>query len=316
MSHDHTGHGTQSILLLSCSNVNTHAHTRLPVALLIRQVPADILLSRCLESSRSFNPTLDFSLKPYFPTRAAITDTSSANLTNCFVVLPVPQQQQWECRTCSQDLIWTSQDKLTIRQKSEISRHVGSGALIDSWRELFTLLKASRQTSLWHQHERLLSTNAPLFFQQVEKYNKAHWNTNTHLRRTRSCSSQQHSCAALTQSQVSRKGLNVASAALPAALPNTSKPLWVRWVLVTAGPHGGYLGPRPRGDDRISFGQKLPYPQAAHDNMMDEREDRPEERAGTQRPFLYLQRLAVHDGPRSRLPTHVLINMSCVGSLK
>lgn len=89
MSHDHTGHDTQSILLLSCSNVNTHTHTThtsLPVALLIRQVPADILLSRCLESSWSFNPTLDFSLKPYFPTRAAITDTSSANLTNCFVV--------------------------------------------------------------------------------------------------------------------------------------------------------------------------------------------------------------------------------------
>lgn len=67
----------------------THTHTPHTQVCQLRYWSVRCLLTFCspgVLSSRSFNPTLDFSLKPYFPTRAAITDTSSANLTNCFVV--------------------------------------------------------------------------------------------------------------------------------------------------------------------------------------------------------------------------------------
>lgn len=67
-------------------------------------------------------------------------------------------------------------------------------------------------------------------------------------------------------------------------------------MLATAGPHGSYLGPQPCGDDRISFGQELPYPRSAHDNMMDESAERPEERAGTERRCLYLYWVALYNG--------------------
>lgn len=83
--------------------------------------------------------------------------------------------------------------------------------------------------------------------------------------------------------------------------PNTSKPLWARWVLVAAGPHGGYLGPRHRGDDRLSFARKLCYPQSAHDSVMDEPADRLENCAGSE-TFRFLLGGTLRT-PRSRART-------------
>ncbi|TNN65106.1 hypothetical protein EYF80_024715 [Liparis tanakae] len=67
------------------------------------------------------------------------------------------------------------------------------------------------------------------------------------------------------------------------SLPDTSGPLWARW---SAGDSwsaaAGHLGPRPRGDDRSGFSQKERFSSASR-HMMDERADRPEQRAGTGR---------------------------------
>lgn len=81
----------------------------------------------------------------------------------------------------------------------------------------------------------------------------------------------------------SRKGLNTASANSSRFTRSTSEPLWVSWVLATAGLHS-YLGARPCGDDRISSDQKPPYPRLAHDNVMDGCANAPEQRFGRQKP--------------------------------
>lgn len=229
---------------------HTH-HTQSITALLIHQA-SDMLLARLFEGSSNFAPAPDFPLKPYSIFHVcsnnlmmnvadillANVDESlrcAANATGAMMKISYNMLEKWSgCPPQGINPGWGTEikesrdDNLTLYACTTWIKIFHSWKLlaesccdISAAAFLILNLQPSLSPHLPYPSQKHLVHTSSYKNRNTRKYTQTHNNVTHHpprsLRHTLSIStcSVRHSCAALTQSEASRKGLNAASTTLP-----------------------------------------------------------------------------------------------------